>query len=363
MNNKSAGSGTPGDPAVIGITMGCPVGIGPEVILRLFSGPMRTAHYRPVVIGDMGVLEKCAREMAFDVTIERWHPGTNQPSVEPGVVPVMEVSSLDPDRLVWGQPDVDTGAAMAGYIKEAVHQAQTGTIDAMVTCPIAKHILQAAGYRFPGHTEMLASLCKVTDYGMMMAGNRLRVTLVTIHTQLARVPDILNQEEVFRLIRLTNRTLNEDFGIPRPRIGVAGLNPHAGEDGLFGDEENRAIVPAITRSLAAGWQVTGPLPPDTVFYRAMAGEFDAVVCMYHDQGLIPFKLIHFFDGVNVTMGLPVVRTSVDHGTAYDIAGKGVANPASLEAACRMATAIVANRSKITLRAETQGEDVDETTEH
>ena len=347
-NRESSNSDSP----VIGITMGCPVSIGPEIILRLFSGGVRFVDFRPVVLGDVGVLEKCARELACDLTIKPWQPGTDRLPTEANVVPVLPVSSLDPDRLVWGQPDVDTGTAMAGYIKEAVRQVQTGAIAAMATGPIAKIVLQAAGYRFPGHTEMLAALCKVTDYGMMMAGNRLRVTLVTIHTQLARVPDMLDREEVFRLIRLTHRTLCGDFGIRRPRIGVAGLNPHAGEDGLFGDEENRAIVPAIAGSVAAGWQVTGPLPPDTVFYRAMAGEFDAVVCMYHDQGLIPFKLIHFIDGVNVTMGLPVVRTSVDHGTAYDIAGKGVANPASLEAACRMATAIVANRSKITLRAET-----------
>ena len=361
MNGNRDSSGSNTDPPVIGITMGCPVGIGPEVILRLLSGPDRFSGFRPVVLGDMGVLEKCARELAFDVRIEPWQPGADQLPAEPGVVPVLPISSLDPDRLIWGQPDSDTGAAMAGYIKEAVGQVQAGTIAAMVTCPIAKTVLQAAGYQFPGHTEMLASLCKAADYGMMMAGNRLRVTLVTIHTQLARVPDILNLEEVFRLIRLTNRTLCEDFGISQPRIGVAGLNPHAGEGGLFGDEENRVIIPAIARSVAAGWQVTGPLPPDTVFYRAMAGEFDAVVCMYHDQGLIPFKLIHFIDGVNVTMGLPIVRTSVDHGTAYDIAGKGLASPASLEAACWLASAIVINRGKC--KTETQGEDVDAKTEH
>jgi 4-hydroxythreonine-4-phosphate dehydrogenase len=348
MNNKSAGRGGNTDPPVIGITMGCPVGIGPEIILRLLSGPERFSGFRPVVIGDMGVLEKCARELAFNVKIEPWHADADQLPAEPDVVPVLTVSSLDPDRLIWGRPDSDTGAAMAGYIKEAVAQVQAGAIAAMVTCPIAKTVLQAAGYRFPGHTEMLAALCKTADYGMMMAGNRLRVTLVTIHTQLALVPDILNQEEVFRLIRLTHHTLCEDFGIRKPRIGVAGLNPHAGEDGLFGDEEDRAIVPAITRGVHAGWLVTGPLPPDTVFYRAMAGEFDAVVCMYHDQGLIPFKLIHFIDGVNVTMGLPIVRTSVDHGTAYDIAGKGLASPASLEAACRLASAIVINRGKCNL---------------
>jgi len=216
-------------------------------------------------------------------------------------------------------------------------------MDAMVTGPIAKSALHAAGYPFPGHTEMLASLCRTTDYAMMMAGDRLRVSLVTIHTPLAEVAAMLDQQGVFRLIRLTHHALVRDFGISRPRIAVAGFNPHAGEGGLFGDEEGRKISPAVSRAIAAGWQVAGPLPPDTVFYRALSGEFDAVVCMYHDQGLIPFKLIHFVDGVNVTLGLPIVRTSVDHGTAYDIAGKGLANPASLGAACRLAALMVANR--------------------
>jgi len=212
-----------------------------------------------------------------------------------------------------------------------------------VTCPIAKTTLQAAGYSFPGHTEMLASLCGATDYAMMMAGEKLRITLVTIHTALADVPELITEASVIRLIRITGRALRGDFGMQNPRMAVAGLNPHAGENGLFGEEESRAIKPAIDAMSAEGWRVSGPFPPDTVFVKAAAGEFDAVVCMYHDQGLIPFKLLHFEDGVNVTLGLPIVRTSVDHGTAYDIAGRGLASPASLAAAYGMAARIAGNR--------------------
>ena len=342
---KSSGSAADGPP-VIGISMGCPVGIGPEIILRLAAGSEQSPPYRLVVVGDVNVLEHLSRKLAISVNIRPWRPGEiGLPAVEQGILPVLPISNLDPAQLVWGRPDVTTGQAMADYIQETVRLVRAGTLAAMVTCPIAKSALHGAGYTYPGHTEMLASLCQTTDYAMMMAGDRLRVSLVTIHTPLAEVAAMLNQEEVFRLIRLTHHSLRRDFAISRPRIAVAGFNPHAGEGGLFGDEEGREISPAVSRAVDAGWQVTGPLPPDTVFYRALAGEFDAVICMYHDQGLIPFKLIHFADGVNVTLGLPIVRTSVDHGTAYDIAGKGLANPASLAAACRMAAAIVANRRK------------------
>jgi 4-hydroxythreonine-4-phosphate dehydrogenase len=179
-----------------------------------------------------------------------------------------------------------------------------------------------------------------------MAGATLKVTLVTIHQALAEVPGAITKEAVLRMIGITGRALRDDFGIPRPRLAVAGLNPHAGEGGMFGDEEQRVIGPAVAEGRGAGWLVEGPFPPDTVFHKAVAGQFDAVVCMYHDQGLIPFKLLHFSDGVNVTLGLPMVRTSVDHGTAYDIAGKGLAEPTSLAAAVAMAEVIVANRQKL-----------------
>ena len=339
MNTKDTTTSLP----VIGITMGCPVGVGPEIILRLLSERKSRGAYRPVILGDMGVLENVRQKLSIDVALKPWIPERDGENDEPGSIPVLPLSDLDPARLVWGQPDMRTGKAMATYIEEAVSLIQTGRIAAMVTCPIAKSSLNLAGYEYPGHTEMLASLCQASDYAMMMSGDKLRVTLVTIHSPLAKIPAMINAEEVFRIIRLTHSALCRDFGIDAPRIGVAGLNPHAGEAGLFGDEEAKKIAPAVTRAREHGLQVTGPMPPDTVFFRAASGEFDAVVSMYHDQGLIPFKLLHFVDGVNITLGLPIVRTSVDHGTAYDIAGQGVAQPASLKEACRTAVMIVNNR--------------------
>lgn len=327
---------------IIGITMGCPVGIGPEIVVRFLSDFQKFGNYSPVVLGDEGVLIRCAHELEIDVEIVKWEPSQ---TVKPSAINVLSLSTLGAEKQ-WGNPDSQTGKAMGKYIEEAVRLIQAGELAAMTTCPIAKSTLNAAGYNFPGHTEMLASLCQADDYAMMMAGNKLRVTLVTIHSRLADVPDKITKKSVNRLVNITGRSLRDDFGIEDPRIAVAGLNPHAGEEGIFGNEESQVIAPAIREAQAQGWQVHGPFPPDTVFCKAVAGDFDAVVCMYHDQGLIPFKLLHFADGVNVTLGLPIVRTSVDHGTAYDIAGKGLADPSSLRAAFFMASEVAENRRKM-----------------
>ncbi len=336
-----------GAPPVVAITMGCPVGIGPEIILRFLAEERQSLPFRPVVIGEIGVLQRCARELRFRTDITAWQPGD---PVAPGTIGVREPRKragirLQAEKLQWGVPTADTGAAAGACIEEAVQLLATEKLAAMVTCPVSKHALQLGGYPFPGHTEMLASLCGTENFGMMMAGSRLRVSLVTIHTPLAKVVEQLSRAEIRRIVALTGETLQRDFGIARPRIAVAGLNPHGGESGLFGAEEKTVIEPALRGVGSAGWEVTGPLPPDTVFKMALDGMFDAVVAMYHDQGLIPFKLVHFADGVNLTMGLPIVRTSVDHGTAYDIAGQGKASASSLEAACAMAARIVAARQK------------------
>ncbi|OKY74460.1 MAG: 4-hydroxythreonine-4-phosphate dehydrogenase PdxA [Desulfobulbaceae bacterium DB1] len=326
------------------MTMGCPVGIGPELILKFFAGAASRAATAPVVvIGDPSVLAWCSRVLSIPARIVPWQPGE---PVHPGVIAVHAPTAspfLDPQSLVWGRPDILTGKAMACWIETAVALALEGQVRGVVTCPITKKALCEAGYHFPGHTEMLASLCRSGNYAMMMAGDRLKVTLVTIHVPLARVPSALTSDKVVELIVMTGRSLRDDFAVPSPRLAVAALNPHAGESGLFGDEEERIIGPAIRRAAEEGWLVSGPYPPDTVFHKAAGGAFDAVVCMYHDQGLIPFKLLHFADGVNVTIGLPIVRTSVDHGTAYDIAGQGKADPSSLIAAVAMAGKIAANR--------------------
>jgi len=336
---------SPDKTALVGITMGCPVGIGPEIILRFAAAKKSADHYLPVIIGDINVLRRCAKEMQVNIDAVPWQSGDSFDVDKLQVIEPGEDYSLDVEKLQWGKPSRETGHAAAAYITKAVQLINQGELDAMVTCPIAKSAMHLAGYKFPGHTEMLASLCNTGNYGMMMAGSRLKVSLVTIHTPLSEVPEKITQDEIIRIIHLTGETLARDFGISRPRIAVAGLNPHCGEGGIFGEEEIRVIGPAVSGAASDEYEISGPMPPDTVFNKVMDNKYDAVVAMYHDQGLIPFKLVHFADGVNLTMGLPIVRTSVDHGTAYDIAGKGLASSASLEAAFATAGQIIANRKK------------------
>lgn len=326
----------------IAITMGCPVGIGPEIVLRFFD-EQASLEFCPVVFGDLGVLRRCADELKIASELVSWKPGT---SVSAGQIPVFELSRLPAKDLIWGQPTIATGRAMGEYIEKAVSLILAGSFSAMVTCPISKASLNRAGFPYPGHTEMLAALTGSDKYVMMMAGSRLRVTLATIHCPLDSVSALLNKTALCDLIRISNDALCRDFGIVAPRIAVAALNPHAGEDCLFGNEEEAVILPAIEEMQREGVLVQGPFPPDTVFFKAAKGMYDVVICMYHDQGLIPFKLLHFKDGVNVTLGLPIIRTSVDHGTAYDIAGCGVADPASLSAAVDLAVLIAENRKVV-----------------
>lgn len=345
--NQKTHTGFARSPYRIGISMGCPVGIGPEIILRFLARRSLPEYSIPVVVGDLGVLQRCAAELHFDLQFTPWRPGQH---TDPNKIYVAEPENdsgyvLKARSLQWGMPDSETGEASAAYIKTAVDLIKSGGLSALVTCPISKHAMQLAGYPFPGHTEMLASLCGTKNFGMMMAGSKLKISLVTIHEPLAKVAEKVNQPEIERIIKLTGETLYRDFDMLRPRIAVAGLNPHGGESGIFGREEAMFIEPAITRAGSEKWDLSGPLPPDTVFRLALEGRFDAVVAMYHDQGLIPFKLIHFADGVNLTMGLPLVRTSVDHGTAYDIAGKGIASESSLRAAFTLAGEIVSSRIK------------------
>jgi 4-hydroxythreonine-4-phosphate dehydrogenase len=234
---------------------------------------------------------------------------------------------------------------MVRYIERAVKLALADEVAAMVTCPINKGLMRQAGYAYEGHTQLIAHLTGREEFVMMLAGESLRVALVTIHCPLKEVHRILTTKMVYRTIRITHRALQEDFGFPEPRIGVAALNPHGGEGGLFGAEEAEVIQPAVRKAQEEGMPILGPLPADTIFHKASAGGFDAVVAMYHDQGLIPLKLLHFSDAVNITLGLPIIRTSVDHGTAYDIAGTWKANPSSLIQAVRLAAEMVANRKE------------------
>ncbi|MBI5903630.1 MAG: 4-hydroxythreonine-4-phosphate dehydrogenase PdxA [Deltaproteobacteria bacterium] len=306
---------------VIAVTMGDPAGVGPEIILKALNSRRIRRICSPVVVGDSGVLRLVATKLGL------------KPLKESEVI---GVSSIDVKRLRPGRPTKESSRAMISYIERSVRMAMDNDVAAMVTAPISKEAARLAGFGFPGHTEFIAHLTGTKDFRMMLGGEGLKVVLVTIHVALKEVPRLVTSASVFKTIKITDGAFKE-YGFKRPRIAVAGLNPHAGEAGMFGDEEKKAIAPAVKRARALGIDAVGPMPPDTVFYRAVRKkEFDCVVCMYHDQGLGPLKLLHFEDGVNATLGLPIIRTSVDHGTAYDIAWKGVANPDSLIAAIEMA---------------------------
>jgi 4-hydroxythreonine-4-phosphate dehydrogenase len=331
---------------VLGVTMGDPAGVGPEIIARAVAEPAVRATCRPVVIGAASTMREALALVGGPLALHavarvaecRWADGT---------VEVLDLGNVDMATLPRGEVSAAAGRAAYEFIARAVTLAQAREIDAIVTAPVNKEALAAAGVRHSGHTEILAELSDTRDFAMLLLGKELRVIHVTTHVALRRVPDLVTRERVLKTIRLAQRTL-EGLGRPRGRIAVAGLNPHAGEDGLFGDEEQQAIVPAIQAARAEGLSVTGPLPADTLFSRARGGEFDIVVAMYHDQGHIPVKTLGFeydeasktwtgLSGVNVTVGLPFLRVSVDHGTAFDRAWKGTANPESMVEALEVAT--------------------------
>ena len=329
--------------------MGDPAGVGPEIIAMALSDSAVYESCRPVVLGDDAVLLKTISSLAEKGLIKREisinvvsAPG--EAKGRPGVMDLIALSDLAKESIAPGRPVVAGGRAMVQYILEAVKMALRNEIQGMVTCPISKVLMHEAGYKYDGHTQLIAHKTNAKDYVMMLAGTTLRVVLVTIHCALKAIPELLDQESVYKTILIAAKALKNDMGFERPRLAVAALNPHAGEEGLFGTEERDIITPAISRAKGQGIDVAGPFPADTLFHRAAAGRFEAVVAMYHDQGLIPLKLLHFSDAVNVTLGLPIIRTSVDHGTAYDIAGTGRADPSSLKAAILMATRMAKNRS-------------------
>jgi 4-hydroxythreonine-4-phosphate dehydrogenase len=311
---------------LIAVTMGDPGGIGPEVAVRACARLRRLARF--VLVGDRGVLESAARRFAAD-----------------GKTPMVEVSSLSAAERRAGKPTPAGAEAAYRAILRAVELVQGGEADAIVTAPVSKHAIQSLGIDFPGHTEVIAHLAGDAEVRMMMAAESLRVVLVTTHIRFSDVPAAVTAQKVLRTAEIACHALRREFGIRRPRLALAGLNPHAGEGGAFGDEEIRVLGPAVESAQDRGVRLEGPHPPDTVFFRARSGEFDAVIALYHDQGLIPFKLVHFSDGVNVTLGLPFPRTSPDHGTAYDIAGRGIADVSSMASAIRLAAAMANRRQR------------------
>ena len=320
------------------ITMGDPTGVGPEIIVKALLSGGFDGFSRPLLVaGDPEVLRAAAAIFGAGCELTGGKPeGVYLLKAGDRELEIRALSALPARQLRYGRPDAACGEAMVRYIEWACERCLRGEAAAMVTAPINKAAINAAGFRFPGHTELLAERCGVEKVVMMLAGERLKVCLVTTHLALRKVPEVLTTAEILETIRITDAAFRRFFRKMTPRIAVLSLNPHAGEEGLFGDEEARIIAPAIEGARAEGIEASGPHSADTLFRFAARGAFDAVVCMYHDQGLIPLKLLHFEDGVNVTLGLPIVRTSVDHGTAYDLAGTGKASETSLVAAIRMA---------------------------
>ncbi|WP_298270598.1 4-hydroxythreonine-4-phosphate dehydrogenase PdxA [Geobacter sp.] len=322
---------------LIAVTMGDPSGIGPEIIVKALARKTVASVCRPLVLGVRGAFERALSITGVRLEIEP--VGSTLPRKwKEGTIYLREVAKLGPDDLIPGRPTLAGGEAVFRCIDEAARLCLDGTAQGMATAPINKEALNRAGHHYPGHTELLAELTGTEKYVMMLAGKRLRVALVTIHVALADVPRLVTVERVLDTIRVTHRDVHRYFR-PHPRIAVLSLNPHCGEGGLFGDEELTVIGPAVAAARVEGIDAVGPLSADTLFHFAARGEYDAVVCMYHDQGLIPLKLLHFDDGVNVTLGLPIIRTSVDHGTAYDLAGTGKASELSMCAAIEMAAAM------------------------
>ena len=313
--------------------MGDPAGIGGEIVLKALERLPRA--FTPVIVGDLSVLEALAGRL-FKGRRFPIKPFGRGSATDAEILDVGAIQSVS-----FGQSDGRCGEASFRYVMEALRLVFSGDVSGLVTCPINKKSIQAAGVPFMGHTELLAHYGGVTDYVMMMAARGLRVSLVTIHVPLREVPSLIDPEKVFKCIVVTARSLKADFGVPEPRIKVCGLNPHAGEQGVMGTEEE-AVIEAIMRARKAGINVEGPYPADSLFHRL---DCDAFVAMYHDQGLIPVKTVAFARTVNITLGLPFVRTSVGHGTGLDIAGKGLADPTSLIEAYRTAESMVRARAR------------------
>ncbi|MFC2095282.1 4-hydroxythreonine-4-phosphate dehydrogenase PdxA [Candidatus Bipolaricaulota bacterium] len=328
------------------ITMGDPAGIGPETIVKLYSEVAAHVHlipgFRGVVVGDVKRLDRANALVGAGLRI-REVASVDECLFSAGAIEVLQEGECV-DNLPFGELHKRAGQAAYDYVVRGIELCQSGATSGIVTAPINKAAMALAGIPYPGHTEILAKRSGVTDFAMMLANDEIRVVLATIHVALREVPDLLNLDVEMKAIRMAHNA-GVALGFKHPRIAVAGLNPHAAEGGMFGLEESTIIAPAIAASRERGIDASGPWPGDTVFFSAREGEFDMVVAQYHDQGLIPVKYMGLFNGVNITLGLPFVRTSPDHGTAFDIAGTGVADPHSLLAAVQYAQRLIPGRAE------------------
>ena len=318
---------------VVAVTMGDPTGIGPEIVAKLFA---ETGGRRAVVVGDVALMRRAVDLLELPLRVNPVGRPTDA-RFERGTIDVVPATELPAD-LPYGRVDARGGGAAYEYVRRAVELALADEVHAIATAPLNKEAMHLAGFRYPGHTEVLAELTGVRDYAMMLVTDDLRVVHVSTHVALSEAIRRVQPERELTVIRLADRSLRL-LGVEQPRVAVAGLNPHAGESGLFGTEDRDVIAPAVEAARAEGIDASGPWPPDTVFMHAREGRFDIVVVQYHDQGHIPIKLMGFDTGVNVTVGLPFFRTSVDHGTAFDIAGTGRADHGSMRAAVDLAAAL------------------------
>lgn len=321
---------------ILGITMGDAAGVGPEIIDKALAKKEFYNIARPIVIGDASVIEDALKVAKVKVDINSVKD-VSEAKYEHGTIEVIDLKNIRLSELKMGQVQAMAGEASVKYVEKAVEMALENKIDAIVTAPLNKEAMNLAGYDYAGHTEILAHLTKTKDYAMMLVAGHLRVIHVTTHVSMRDACELIKKDRVLTTIRLTNE-VTKKMGVKAPKIAISGFNPHAGESGLFGNEEIKEITPAIESAKKNNMNVIGPMPPDTVFLRASRGEYDAVVAMYHDQGHIPVKMLGFESGINVTIGLPIIRTSVDHGTAYRRAGLrlGTGDPTSLEEAMKLA---------------------------
>jgi 4-hydroxythreonine-4-phosphate dehydrogenase len=327
---------------VIAVTMGDPAGIGPEIVARTFAEEGFQGENKAFVVGDAAMMRRATGLLGLSLDVNEVS-GPEEAGFEPGSVAVLQVDEL-PEDLPFGELDARAGAAAFEYVRRATELAREGRVGAVATAPLNKEAMHLGGYEYPGHTEILAELTGTEDYAMMLVTEELRVIHVSTHVSLREAIERVSKERVLTVVQLAKDALAK-IGVDEPRIAVAGLNPHAGENGLFGDEDAERIAPAVAEAVVQGIDTSGPHPPDTVFARARKGEFDMVVVQYHDQGHIPIKLMGFEGGVNVTVGLPFFRTSVDHGTAFDIAGTGKADHSSMRAAIDLARELALAQNK------------------
>ena len=327
---------------IFALTVGDPAGIGPEVAVRVAANKNVLNNANLVLFGSSSIITYYLKLMNISCNIKII---SNINDYNDNLLNIYEAYKVDINDIKIGEISAKCGMAAFYYLDEAIKCALNGSVDGIITCPLNKEALQLAGFRYNGHTEILAKKTKIKEYAMVLLSDDLNIIHVTTHVPFKKVSSLIKSNNILKIIRLADLTMRL-LGKIKPKIAVSALNPHAGEGGIFGFEEQRDIIPAILKARAEQLDVYGPFSPDTIFYRAKSGEFDIVVAMYHDQGHIAMKLIHFDDSVNFTTGLPFIRTSVDHGTAFDIAGKCVAKTSSLEKAIEMAVKIYKNKKNL-----------------